>query len=162
MRKCAILLVLLSILCFPVNALSDGAYCVSVEMTGGSGKASITNPTRMNVEQGNAYAEIVWSSSNYDYMIVDGVRYDNESEPGMNSVFHIPVTIWDAPMSVIADTTAMGKPVEIQYQLYFYQESIGDISQLPQEAAKRVLIMAGFIIIVGGVLNHRIKKKNQG
>ncbi|MCI7639119.1 MAG: hypothetical protein MSS60_04755 [Clostridiales bacterium] len=52
----------------------------------------------MTVTDGIAYADLTWSSANYDYMIVDGVR-----------------------------------------------------SQLPQEAAKQVLIMASAIIVAGGI-----------
>lgn len=149
------------LLVVPVSALAlaDGEYCVSVEMTGGSGKATVNNPTLMTVMDGKAYADLIWSSANYDYMIVDGVTYYNQSEEGMNSTFRVPITVWDYPMDVIADTTAMGKPVEIHYQLYFYEESIGDKSQLPQEAAKRVLISAAGIIVFGGVLNAWVKKR---
>lgn len=141
-------------------ALSDGEYCVSVDLSGGSGKASVTSPTPVTVIDGIAYADLTWSSANYDYMIVDGVRYDNLSEEGTYSTFRIPITQWDAPMEVIADTTAMGSPVEIQYQLCFYSESLGDRSQLPQEAAKRVLIMASAIIVAGGILNSVVKRRN--
>lgn len=162
MKRFVVFLFLLSCLILPVSALEDGEYCVSVELTGGSGKASVTNPTLMHVVDGIAYADLIWSSSNYDYMIVDGIRYDNLSEPGMNSSFRIPITQWDYPIAAIADTTAMGYPVEIHYQLFFYEESVGDKSQLPQEAAKRVLIMAGVIIVLGGVLNNYVKKKNRG
>lgn len=142
-------------------SLSDGEYCVSVEMTGGSGKATVSSPTLMTVVDGIPYAQLTWSSENYDYMIVDGKRYNNESEPGMHSVFTVPITEWDAPIDIIADTTAMGHPVEIHYQLYFYPDSVGDKAQLPQEAAKRVLIMASAIIVVGGILNAYLKKKRQ-
>lgn len=142
-----------------VFAMEDGEYCVSVDMTGGSGKASITSPTLLTVEDGVPMARIQWSSANYDYMIVDGVYYENQSEEGMNSVFEIPVLCWDEKMDVIADTTAMGHPIEIQYQLVFYPDSIGSKNELPQEAAKRVLCAAFAIIVVGGILNHFVKKK---
>ena len=127
--------------------------------TGGSGKASVSTPAPMTVIDGVAYADLTWSSANYDYMIVDGVRYDNLSEEGVYSTFRVPITQWDAPMEVIADTTAMGSPVEIHYQLCFYAESVGDRSQLPQEAAKRVLMMAGVIIVVGGIINAAVKRR---
>ena len=41
-------------------------------MTGGSGKATVVSPTVFLVKDGKAYAKLQWSSSNYDYMIVDG------------------------------------------------------------------------------------------
>lgn len=156
-----ILWALLLAMALPLTAAAyaDGEYCVAVDITGGSGKATVNTPTLMTVKDGTAYALLTWSSENYDYMIVDGTRYDNESEPGMHSAFTIPITAWDAPIDVIADTTAMGHPVEIHYQLYFYPESVGDKAQLPQEAAKRVLLMASAIIIGGGILNHFVKKR---
>ncbi|MCD7766333.1 MAG: hypothetical protein LUH53_07470, partial [Lachnospiraceae bacterium] len=46
----------------------DGEYAIEVTMTGGSGKASIESPTLLTVEDGQLYARITWSSSNYDYM----------------------------------------------------------------------------------------------
>ena len=50
----------------------DGEYSIQVDLEGGSGKASVTSPTLFTVKDGNGYAQIQWSSSNYDYMIVDG------------------------------------------------------------------------------------------
>lgn len=138
--------------------LEDGEYSVAVDLMGGSGKAAVVSPTILTVENGNAAARIQWSSSNYDYMIVDGVKYQNESEENMNSVFEIPVICWDEEMEVIADTTAMGHPVEIHYQMVFYSDSVGSKAQLPQEAAKRVLCVAFAIMVIGGILNHFVKK----
>ena len=69
----------------------DGEYSIQVDLEGGSGKASVTSPTILTVKDGQAYAQIQWSSSNYDYMIVDGEKYLPTNEEGMNSVFEIPV-----------------------------------------------------------------------
>lgn len=163
MRKTMKLLTLAVVLLWlPLQclALSDGDYCVSLDLSGGSGKAAITTPAPLTVENGEATVELTWSSSSYDYMLVDGIRYDNLSEPGRNSTFRIPITNWDTGMDVIADTTAMGKPVEIHYELFFYSDSVADRSQLPQEAAMRVLAMAAGIIVVGGVLNAWLKRRN--
>ena len=91
----------------------DGEYSIQVDLEGGSGKASVTSPTILTVEDGKAYAQIQWSSSNYDYMIVDGEKYLPTNEEGMNSVFEIPVLSMDEALPVIADTTAMGAPHEI-------------------------------------------------
>lgn len=140
-------------------AMNDGEYCVSVDMEGGSGKASVTSPTLLTVKEGKPFARIQWSSANYDYMIVDETYYYNQSDEGMNSVFKIPVLCWDEKMDVIADTTAMGDPVEISYKLTFYSDSVGSKGELPQEAAKRVLCVAAVIIVAGGILNYFIKKR---
>lgn len=139
----------------------DGEYSIQVELEGGSGKASVTSPTLFTVEDGHGYAQLQWSSSNYDYMIVDGEKYLPTSEEGMNSVFEIPILALDEPVSVIADTTAMGAPHEIDYTLTFYSDSIGSKSQLPQEAAKRVVAVAMVIIVGGGILNYFVNKRRR-
>ena len=141
--------------------LEDGEYSIQVDLEGGSGKASVSSPTLMLVKNGRMYAELQWSSSNYDYMIVDGEKFQNESEEGRNSVFTIPVTALDDKMEVIADTLAMGAPHEIDYTLTFYAASIGSKGQLPQEAAKRVVAVAMVIIVGGGILNYFVNKRNR-
>ena len=141
--------------------LEDGEYSIQVDLEGGSGKASVSSPTLMLVKNGRMYAELQWSSSNYDYMIVDGEKFQNESEEGRNSVFTIPVTALDDKMEVIADTLAMGAPHEIDYTLTFYEASIGSMGQLPQEAAKRVVAVAMVIIVGGGILNYFVNKRNR-
>lgn len=140
---------------------ADGTYSIELTMTGGSGKASVVSPTILTVENGQAYADITWSSSNYDYMIVDGEKFLNESEEGRNSVFTVPITVLDDKMKVIADTLAMGAPHEINYTLTFYEDSIGSKGQLPQEAAKRVVAVALIIIVGGGILNYFVNKRNR-
>lgn len=137
----------------------DGDYSIDVSLTGGSGKASIESPTRMTVRDGKAYARITWSSSNYDYMIVGDHRYDNLSEENLPSSFEIPIAAFDTEIPVIADTTAMGVPHEIEYTLNFASDSFGPASDLPREAAKRVVLVALAIIVIGGILNHFVKKR---
>ena len=143
----------------------DGEYSIQVEHVEKSFRvfleASVTSPTILTVKDGQAYAQIQWSSSNYDYMIVDGEKYLPTNEEGMNSVFEIPVLSMDEGMPVIADTTAMGAPHEIDYTLTFYSDSIGSKSQLPQEAAKRVVAVAVVIIVGGGILNYFVNKRNR-
>lgn len=143
----------------PVN-LPDGEYAIEVNLSGGSGRASVSSPTLLIVRDGKAFARLLWSSVYYDYMLVGGARYENMAEGG-NSTFEIPVKAMDEPFMVVADTTAMGDPVEIEYQLTFYAESIGDKSQVPQEAATRVLMISLVIIVAGGVLNYFVKKRRR-
>jgi hypothetical protein len=140
---------------------ADGTYSVEVNMTGGSGRASVSSPTWLIVKEGKAYARLLWSSSNYDYMIVGGRKYVNEATDGGNSTFTVPITVFDKAFSVIADTTAMGDPVEITYQLTFYRDSIAGKNQVPQEAAKKVIAIALVIIVVGGILNWLLKRRKK-
>ena len=139
----------------------DGEYSIQVDLEGGSGKASVTSHTLITVKGGEVTANIQWSSSNYDYMIVDGEKYLPVNDEGTNSEFQIPVSVMDEAMPVIADTTAMGTPHEINYTLTFYSDSIGSKSQMPQEAAKRVVAVALVIIVGGGILNYFVNKRNR-
>ena len=141
--------------------LPDGNYSIEVSLAGGSGRASVTSPTWLTVKEGRGYARLLWSSSYYDYMILDGVRYDNETTDGSASSFTIPITALDTPVEVIADTTAMGDPVEIQYTLTFYPDTVGSSGSVPQEAARRVLTGALLFMVVGGIANHFVKKSRQ-
>ena len=75
------------------------------------------------MENGAATATIVWSSEKYDYMLVDGQRYDVLTTEG-GSTFEIPVRALDTPLTVIGDTTAMSTPHEIEYTLNFSSESL--------------------------------------
>ena len=103
--------------------LEDGEYTVDVTLEGGSGRASVDSPAKLTVSEGICSAEIVWSSKNYDFMVVDGEEYKPVNEEG-NSVFEIPVEVFDSNMPVQADTTAMSQPYLIDYTLYFDSASI--------------------------------------
>ena len=101
----------------PVRYIEDGEYTADVTLTGGSGKASVTSPARIFAENGKLTAEIIWSSSNYEYMTIGDVRYDIVNTEG-NSTFIIPVTL-DEDIAVSALTTAMSEPHLIDYTLHF-------------------------------------------
>jgi len=144
----------------PVSVdLADGEYSIELNLLGGSGRASVSSPTMLIVKDGKAYARLLWSSPNYDYMIVEDAVYYNLTTDGGNSVFEIPITVMDDTMSVVADTTAMGDALEIEYALTFYEDTIGDKGKIPQEAAKLVLVIAAVIVVLGGILNHFVKRK---
>ena len=149
----------------PVEPMSidreDGEYSIEVSLSGGSGKSTISSPTLLIVKEGKAYARLQWSSSNYDYMIVGTEKYLNTADEGANSVFEIPIEAMDEELHVIADTTAMGIPHEVDYTLIFYRDSIGSKSQMPQEAAKRVIAVAIVIIVGGGILNRFANKRKR-
>ena len=102
----------------PAETLADGTYTIAVTLEGGSGKVSVQSPCTLMVADGKMTAQIVWSSSHYDYMLVDGERYDALSNED-GSTFEIPVSALNTPLSVIGDTTAMSTPHEIEYTLTF-------------------------------------------
>ncbi|MFR1660282.1 ABC transporter substrate-binding protein [Gallintestinimicrobium sp.] len=107
----------------------DGTYQMEVELLGGSGRASVTSPAKVEIKDGKAVATLEWSSPNYDYMVVDGEKYLPVNTEG-NSVFQIPVEAFDQDIAVIADTVAMSTPHEIEYTLNFHTGENG------QNAAK--------------------------
>ena len=97
---------------------ADGEYNVNVVLEGGSGRATVDSPAALTVADGKMTATIVWSSPNYDYMIVDGEKYLPTNTEG-NSTFTIPVAALGTPLSVTANTVAMSTPHEIEYTLTF-------------------------------------------
>ena len=103
--------------------LEAGTYETDVTLTGGSGRASVESPAKVEIKDKEATATIIWSSPNYDYMIVDGEKYEPVNKDG-NSTFEIPVTVFDAEMEVTADTVAMSTPHEIEYTLNFDSSSM--------------------------------------
>ena len=98
--------------------LEDGDYTTEVTLEGGSGRATVDSPAAITIKDGEATATIVWSSPNYDYMLVDGEKYEPVNTEG-NSTFEIPVDGFDYPMDVVGDTVAMSEPHEIEYTLQF-------------------------------------------
>lgn len=107
--------------------LEDGEYTVEVELEGGSGRASVESPALITVKDGECTAEIIWSSSNYDFMVVDDVQYELVNTEG-NSTFEIPVAGFDCAVPVQADTTAMSQPYLIDYTLYYDSATIAPAS----------------------------------
>ena len=103
--------------------LEDGTYTVEVKLEGGSGRTTVETPTQLKIQDGKATAVITWGSSHYDYMKVGEEKYEPVNTEG-NSSFEIPVTVFDQKQKVIADTTAMSVPHEIDYTLIFDSESI--------------------------------------
>ncbi len=101
-----------------VETPADGSYTCEVTLEGGSGRATVDSPAALTVADGKMTATIVWSSPNYDYMIVDGEKYLPTNTEG-NSTFEIPVAALGTPLSVVADTVAMSTPHEIEYTLTF-------------------------------------------
>lgn len=141
--------------------MEDGEYAIEVELTGGTGKTTVSSPAGLTVLDGHAYARIEWSSTHYDYMLVEGKKYLPLYEEGY-STFEIPITVFNEPMEVIADTTAMSTPHEITYQLTFDLEGVMSKNQTPQAAAQRVVYMVIVIILICAIVSYINKKRRMG
>ena len=103
--------------------LADGEYTVEATLSGGTGKAKLLNPTALSVAEGKITATVIWSSSKYDYMIVEGEKYLPITTEG-GSTFQIPVEKLGVEIPVTADTVAMGTPHEIEYTITLQADTL--------------------------------------
>ena len=111
-----------------VNQYSE----IHVSLEGGTGKVTLKSPTVVEMSETGIVATIAFSSKNYDYMIVDGIKYTPVNEEyGISdcSVFQIPVKSLSEPLQVIADTVAMSTPHEIEYRITFLEDTLRQASQ---------------------------------
>ena len=137
--------------------LPDGEYEIEVQLTGGSGRASVTSPAILQVQDEKAVIEIEWSSPNYDYMTMDGETYLPVNTEG-NSVFELPVTAFDKEVPVTADTTAMSVPHEIEYTILLDSASIANAGKKPMEVIAVVYVAAVIAVSITAWQIHRKRK----
>lgn len=146
--------------------MEDGTYTIAVTLEGGTGKSTVSSPAVLLVKGGYAYAQIEWSSSNYDYMKIGEQKYLPVNTEG-NSIFELPVTVMDEPMAVLADTTAMGTPHEIEYTLTFDKASIADEAAALEESVSEEMpgsipgaaLLLGTVVLAAAVVWVLQKKK---
>ena len=114
------------------TGLKDGDYTPdSFSWSGGTGKLSISC-SKITVSGGKTYATIVFSSGKITYVKADGNQYNPLSQTSDSSTFEIPVQL-NANNKILACTTAMSQPHEVEYTLYIGLEaakkaSLGDTS----------------------------------
>ena len=113
------------------GTVADGTYVPSFGFTGGTGKVSISCP-KLVVKNGKGTATLVFSSSKYTYVMVNGTKYYNENSGG-KSTFTIPVNV-NTTTSVSAETTAMSEAHVIDYVLYIYVDG-QDVSNIRPSAS---------------------------
>ena len=97
-------------------------------LSGGSGRAGVESPAKIVIDGDKCIARIIWSSPNYDYMIVNEEKLLPVNSDG-NSVFEIQMCSFDEPLDVIADTVAMSKPHEIEYTISFDADSLMPVNR---------------------------------
>lgn len=140
--------------------LSDGEYEIEAVLTGGSGRATITSPATILVQDEKAVVEIEWSSPNYDYMILDGETYYPVNTDG-NSVFELPVTAFDTEVAVTADTTAMSVPHEIDYTIFLDSTSIANQGEKPMAVIAVIYVAAVIAVSVAAIAIYRKRKEKK-
>lgn len=138
--------------------LDDGIYTVEIALAGGSGKATVKSPAVLNVKDGKAYVNIEWSSPNYDYMKLGDKKFLPVNTEG-NSVFELPVIVFNEPVSVIADTVAMSVPHEIEYTITLDSATISSDNNYIVPAAISAVIIAAALAVF--IIKKRKKDKNE-
>lgn len=98
------------------NLPIDGDYQAEITLGGGTGRTTIQSPANVHVEDGVITAEIVWSSPNYDLMVVGDKEYKPISNDG-RSVFMVEIPSLDTPLDIKAETVAMSAPHMIEYTI---------------------------------------------
>lgn len=127
MKRVCLIFCVLMLICSMLTGcgskeLTDGTYKVEVTLSGGSGRSGVESPATLLISGDTMTATVVWSSPNYEYMLIDGVQYDPIRTEG-NSTFEIPV-IMDTDMAVSALTIAMSEPHLVDYTLRFDSSTI--------------------------------------
>ena len=108
----------------------------------------------MTVRGGKGYVQIEWSSPNYDYMKVENKTFKPLQEAG-NSTFELPIIDFDMPIAVVANTTAMSTPHEIEYTLTFNSASLK--SEKSVVTQQRIIMLV--VIVAAAVTIVLVKKK---
>jgi iron complex transport system substrate-binding protein len=126
------------------------SFLVDITFEGGSGKAYIKSPVEITKTDGKLTARFIWSSKNYDYMIVNGIKYENENNGG-ESTFTVEIDNITDDLTVIGDTVAMSVPHEIEYKIIWGEKSEEEQEQVTggttnRDAVKDSLEKAGLTL----------------
>ena len=120
------------------SASASKESTVDVTLTGGTGKATIQSPAKVVKNADGTYTlTAVWSSSNYDKMVVDGVEYAPTNTSG-NSTFEVIVKSIEGELPIQAETTAMSTPHMIDYVITFGASELANDSAEEEPATTQV------------------------
>ncbi len=130
-----------------VTSAQKETYLIDITFEGGTGKAYIKSPVEVTDVDGQLTARFVWSSKNYDYMIVGGVKYENENEGG-ESTFTVDIDSTTGTLPVVGDTVAMSTPHEIEYLITWGEKKENQTETIAgagtdKDAARSALKKAG-------------------
>ncbi len=128
------------------DAIEDGNYTIAVELSGGSGRASVESPMTIDVQGKSVTATVIWSSKNYDFMRIGDVYYYPINKEG-NSTFQIPVQNLEEPLEFTAQTVAMSEPHEIDYSIVFDTSSIVKVDKYTKKNKEKATGIAQQAVI---------------
>ena len=133
-------------LCFAACALAleDGTLTPEyVTITGGTGRVTI-HCDEVRVEDGQAYAVVVFDSPNYTRAALDGQTFAAEHEDG-RTAFTLPVPL-DEAVTFGATTTAMSAAHEIAYTLFIGTGEGDALAGLAHESSMELAYAEGFSV----------------
>ena len=106
-----------------VRELRNGTYTVNVEIEGGNGTDMICTPMHLFIDDGQATAVVVWSTSACEYMKTEGTQISPMSRDD-GSVFYLPVNTWDEEVELLCGMDHEGVKEEVEYVATFDSASI--------------------------------------
>ena len=99
------------------TGLADGTYSPdSFTWSGGTGRLSISC-SQITISGGKAYATLVFSSGKIVYVKADGGQLGPVAQDDGSSTYEVPVQL-NANNTILACTTAMSQPHEVEYTIY--------------------------------------------
>lgn len=134
--------------------LKNATYTAEVRMSGEEGIGQIQTPTSLYVKDQKATVVLVWDSSEYNYMTVDGEKISPKSRDD-GSIFWIPVTAWDEEMPLTV-SKGFDSPTELSCSLYV---DTATIKKQGTMAPLYALIVLNIILAFLNGLNMVRKKK---
>ena len=102
-------------------ALKAGEYKIEFDCQGGSGRGGVEAAT-VTIKDGKTEAKLVMTSKTYTKAVVDGKTYDCVMEND-KSTFTFPAEL-DKDFKVVATTTAMSQPHDIEYKVKLKSASL--------------------------------------
>lgn len=117
------------------NLPISGEFKAEITLEGGTGRTTVQSPADISVENGVITAEIVWSSPNYDLMIVGDKEYKPISNENGQSVFIVEIPSLDTPLDIKAETVAMSAPHIIEYTITVSCEELRSESASTSESS---------------------------
>ena len=112
------------------NTIEDGTYVPDgFTYSGGTGKVKITCP-EVTINDGNAKAEIVFSSTSYTKLQVNGEFYTStvDSAAGTSTFSGVAVDV-NKDVTIVGTTIAMSEPHDVSYVIHITLSSDSEITE---------------------------------